>query len=442
MERRARVNIDGFYHRFKTTQATHGMIEFYNSKDEDLPFRRLEFWDGWISELSETMTSTCSIPMLLYCEISPATVRYNKSLVFQKNWYITDINQKQVKTEKLNQEIIDISWISKKDGTDISSIYFKKSVDLKVTTKEMANGGKIRVQIFPKYFTPYDSKYIYEEHVTITNNEGYIRNFTVDNHWPLVAKAIDEENDTAKESKELKIEHSNDGAGFQYYKKISPDKSTWLHIVEIDLYVIVTTSDKDSLNYRADGNDIERLKGYLEENFNPKHKGTRKYMKDEDGINIEFVFNLKKYPVNFTIRNESEFIREINTQSKFKSFRNNNQFYDGKYKSKYNRCEFVARVKPSVGNEGGTAGNTAGGLIRLGLGNHNRSSELLDKQIVHEIIHAFYGYDNALVMGNSTAKHSNKKLGDTGALAYGTKGQQEPNENNINKIIETVPWKE
>jgi hypothetical protein len=40
------------------------------------------------------------MPMLLYCEISPATVRYNKSLVFQKNWFITDINQKQVKEEQ------------------------------------------------------------------------------------------------------------------------------------------------------------------------------------------------------------------------------------------------------------------------------------------------------------------------------------------------------
>ncbi|MDR1348711.1 MAG: hypothetical protein LBJ63_09880, partial [Prevotellaceae bacterium] len=106
-------NDDLFYHWFKTTLATHGMIEFYSSKDEDLPFRRLEFWDGWISELSETMTSTGSIPMLLYCEISPATVRYNKSLVFQKNWFITDINQKQVKEKSEEKEIVSVQWIDR-----------------------------------------------------------------------------------------------------------------------------------------------------------------------------------------------------------------------------------------------------------------------------------------------------------------------------------------
>jgi hypothetical protein len=126
--------IDGFYHRFKTTQATHGMIEFYNSKDEDLPFRRLEFWDGWISELSETMISAGNMPMLLYCEISPATVRYNKSLVFQKNWFITDINQKQVKEEqeKTNIRVTDLFWKAISYGKKRTDIMLNHKVELNV----------------------------------------------------------------------------------------------------------------------------------------------------------------------------------------------------------------------------------------------------------------------------------------------------------------------
>jgi hypothetical protein len=102
---------DFFYHWFKSTQITHGVLEFYNEMDEDLPFRRLEFWDGWISNISEEMTSTSNMPMLLYLEISADTVRFNKTIVFRQNWFITDIDAKPVpiherqETQLLVQEV-------------------------------------------------------------------------------------------------------------------------------------------------------------------------------------------------------------------------------------------------------------------------------------------------------------------------------------------------
>ncbi|MDR2065400.1 MAG: hypothetical protein LBP85_06815 [Prevotellaceae bacterium] len=90
-------NDEFFYQWFKTRNAMHGVLGFYRAKDENMPFRRLEFWDAWISELSETMTFAGCSPMLLHCVISPATVRYNKNVVFQKKRFITDINAKPVK---------------------------------------------------------------------------------------------------------------------------------------------------------------------------------------------------------------------------------------------------------------------------------------------------------------------------------------------------------
>jgi hypothetical protein len=80
-----------FYEWLKSGECKKGILEFYNTDDEDIPFRTIEFWDAYISEISEK-TQTDTNPMLLYFVISPATVKFNKSLVFQKNWYITDIN--------------------------------------------------------------------------------------------------------------------------------------------------------------------------------------------------------------------------------------------------------------------------------------------------------------------------------------------------------------
>jgi hypothetical protein len=68
--------------------------------------RRIEFWDGFVFEISETAHSAGGTPMQLNCAISAATLRFNKSVVFRKNWYITDILNEKPKLFEREEESV------------------------------------------------------------------------------------------------------------------------------------------------------------------------------------------------------------------------------------------------------------------------------------------------------------------------------------------------
>ncbi|MDR2913274.1 MAG: hypothetical protein LBV74_00310 [Tannerella sp.] len=92
-------NDDFFYKWMISGGAAEGRLEFFNVMiNEDMPFRRLEFWDGWVCNLEETMSCEWGVPMLLHLEVSPATVRINKSVVIQKSWFITEIPKLEYKS--------------------------------------------------------------------------------------------------------------------------------------------------------------------------------------------------------------------------------------------------------------------------------------------------------------------------------------------------------
>lgn len=95
---------DFFYYWFKEGYYLHGVLEFYNAMDEDLPFQRIEFWDAWVTTIDEQMSSWSNMPMLLHFKISPATVRVNKTVKFQQNWFMTDIDEKPVEVFEQEEE--------------------------------------------------------------------------------------------------------------------------------------------------------------------------------------------------------------------------------------------------------------------------------------------------------------------------------------------------
>lgn len=126
---------DSFYHLFKTTKEGYtrlenGVLELYDSKDEYMPMR---------------MSFT----------LSPATIRVNKELVFQKNWWHTDINQQEEQAQQQTELFVsEIKWRGKK-GNYTSSVYrhdmiLNQSIDLKIITKDFtvkqSNARRIKGQ--------------------------------------------------------------------------------------------------------------------------------------------------------------------------------------------------------------------------------------------------------------------------------------------------------
>ncbi|MDR2474368.1 MAG: hypothetical protein LBD45_00785 [Bacteroidales bacterium] len=138
-----------FYHSLQTTRIAHGVLEFYNGDEEDLPFRRVEFWDSFVSELSETMSSTSNKPMLLHCVISPATVRFNKTVVFRKNWWVTDIDDKTKVFEREDREknIVSVQWIDENTQKERKQTLSDKWVNLRIETKDFEKNDEIKINI-------------------------------------------------------------------------------------------------------------------------------------------------------------------------------------------------------------------------------------------------------------------------------------------------------
>jgi hypothetical protein len=127
----------------------NGVLEFYDSSEEDLPFRRIEFWDAWVSELSEEMSAVGGAPMLMHCVISPATVRFNKSIVLQKCWFETDINAKYGGGEeyKPSKNIISVKWIDKDTNKEVKQTLSEEWVNLKIEIKNFEKGDEIKINI-------------------------------------------------------------------------------------------------------------------------------------------------------------------------------------------------------------------------------------------------------------------------------------------------------
>ncbi len=123
---------DWFYHCFKECYVAHGLIDFYNDNEDDFPFKRIEFWDAWISDISESFSSVSSSPMMFYCSISPATVRINKEVVFRKSWWITDINvaEGEGKNEEKGSITLKRAYWIDKEGKEQEELDFNSPVTL------------------------------------------------------------------------------------------------------------------------------------------------------------------------------------------------------------------------------------------------------------------------------------------------------------------------
>jgi hypothetical protein len=134
------------------TRLNHGIIELYDGNDEYMPMKRIEFWDAWITEISEHFASVESSPMRISFTMSPATIRVNKEFVFRKCWWQTDINEKEVQQqEEAELFVSDVKWRVKK-GNYVSPAYRKDmmlnhSIDLEVITKDFNEGESFELTV-------------------------------------------------------------------------------------------------------------------------------------------------------------------------------------------------------------------------------------------------------------------------------------------------------
>ena len=138
---------DLFYANLKTGRFMHGIFRFYRTLDEGIPFRTIEFWDTFVSETCEQMSSD-GMPMLLHVVLSPATVRFNKGLVFQKNWFVTDINKKAETFERTEPQILRICWTDEQnERRELSELEEGQEVTLCVEVEEGGAGTTVDVVI-------------------------------------------------------------------------------------------------------------------------------------------------------------------------------------------------------------------------------------------------------------------------------------------------------
>lgn len=97
---------EDLFYLFKEGRFFDGSIEIYGNGEEDQIMQHIEYWDAWISDIGEHMCSTGSNPMILSMEISPATTRFNKKLLFQKSWFMTDIKQKEASDRMMGTSMV------------------------------------------------------------------------------------------------------------------------------------------------------------------------------------------------------------------------------------------------------------------------------------------------------------------------------------------------
>ena len=141
---------DLFYANLKTGKFMHGIFRFYRTLDEGIPFRTIEFWDTFVSETSEQMSSN-GMPMLLHVVLSPATVRFNKGLVFQKNWFVTDIHVKPItvqdEEEDPEKKITKLYWIDVETKEEIETIASNQKALLCFETQGYKKGETVKAKV-------------------------------------------------------------------------------------------------------------------------------------------------------------------------------------------------------------------------------------------------------------------------------------------------------
>ncbi|GHT35543.1 hypothetical protein FACS189434_13520 [Bacteroidia bacterium] len=143
---------DFFYYWFKEGYYLHGILEFYNAMDEDLPFQRIEFWDAWVTTIDEQMSSWSNMPMLLHFKISAATVRVNKTVKFQQNWFVTDIDEKPVtvfeRTEETeDKKITKLYWVDAETGEEIETMENGQKAKLCFETQGYRKGEVVKAKV-------------------------------------------------------------------------------------------------------------------------------------------------------------------------------------------------------------------------------------------------------------------------------------------------------
>jgi hypothetical protein len=166
----------------------HGRIDFYGD-DEFYPFKRIEFWDAWIPNISEAMCSTGTNPMIMSLQLMPATIRYNNEEVHRKVWYITDIDQKakNVVSEERELFVTYIKWRGRKKDY-ISSVYRKDmmlnhNLTLEVEVKNHLPGDSFELQVKQsngRWIKGQGSEFTIMGHVNDKGNIALIENFKVE----------------------------------------------------------------------------------------------------------------------------------------------------------------------------------------------------------------------------------------------------------------------
>lgn len=140
---------EDLYQWFKASDLTHGTIRIYNSEDEDQMMRLIEFWDAWLCDIGETMSSTGNQPMIMRFRLSAATVRYNRDndLKIQRNWWVTDISEQKPSEELVEKTIVSIEWIDQQQKEYIDTIENEQKAYLVVRTRNYNEGEQVSVPV-------------------------------------------------------------------------------------------------------------------------------------------------------------------------------------------------------------------------------------------------------------------------------------------------------
>lgn len=124
-----------------STIIKHGRIDFFG-EDEFYPFKRIEFWDAWITNISESMSATGKNPMIMSLRLSPATIRYNNDVVHRKVWFITDIDRKvsERPREEKRPKVVNIYWMDEEEKKQITEIKAGQTATFVAETRDYEVG--------------------------------------------------------------------------------------------------------------------------------------------------------------------------------------------------------------------------------------------------------------------------------------------------------------
>lgn len=130
------------------TSLKHGRIDIFDEHDEYMPVKRIEFWDAWITNIEESMSTTGTKPMTLTMRLSSATIRYNGEIT-RKSWYITDPEKIVDKAAKEEQELFvcDIKWRGRKKGRERKDMMLNHKITLEVEVRNYYEGETFELTV-------------------------------------------------------------------------------------------------------------------------------------------------------------------------------------------------------------------------------------------------------------------------------------------------------